>query len=367
MENKKAKPQEAFIQLLTGRVKKFHPYGNQGLYTGQCPSCRHQRLVANPSTGLWKCFDCGIYGNAADLVMRSDLVTYADALKIVNGQTPEPMPENERVYYEMNSKAALWFRQQLLGPQGAEAMSYLKKDRRLTDDTIRKFALGYAGKSPKGLLTYIKKQGYTEEQIKASGLFQEGKYGLYDRFYGRVMFPIIDERRRVIGFGGRILDDDPDKPKYLNSPETGLFHKGHHLFAMNFAKDSKEDYTILCEGYMDVIALHQAGFDNAFASLGTSLTSYQAMMIARQAPTCVISYDADAPGMKAAARAIPLLRQRDVVTKWVSAAPAKDPDEHIKTFGADSFRRNIAKAQIFTCENNRLINEAGQSIDLSKI
>ena len=215
--------------------------------------------------------------------------------------------------------------------------------RGLSEETIRHFGLGYAGQGGNELYRYLKSQGYADQVLKETGLFKMDERGVYDKFWNRVMFPIMDINNRVIGFGGRVMGDA--KPKYLNSPETKLFNKSKNLFGLNYAKLGKKKNIILCEGYMDVIAMHQAGFTNAVASLGTAFTSEQAVILRRYTDEVLLTYDSDQAGVKAALRAIPMLRDAGINARIVHMEPYKDPDEFIKGLGSEEFEKRMAEAQ----------------------
>ena len=243
---------------------------------------------------------------------------------------------------EALTEAARFFYAQLHGPQGAQALAYFQR-RRLSKKTLNNFGLGYAPDSFHALLDAMTQKGFTKEELEAAGLIVRSDRGTYyDKFRNRVMFPIIDMRGDVIAFGGRVMDDS--KPKYLNSPETIVFNKRRNLFAMNRAKKTKSEYFLLAEGYMDVIALHQAGFDSAVASLGTSLTEEQARLLSRHTKTVIVCYDADTAGQSAAQRAIDILKKTGIRVKILKIPGAKDPDEFIKTKGADAFRKLIERS-----------------------
>lgn len=343
-----------FIDELRTYVPDIHPYDNGRHYTGACPLCSHTgqqgRLVADPAIRMWKCMECGAYGNLPELVARVKRIKYSDAIAILKEGKEPKVPEEQKLYWQMNKTAAVWFTKNLFGKTGKQALAYFRK-RELTDETMRKFGLGYGGSSSTALYKYMKGQGYNDEQLKKSGLFNCTDDGtLYDRFRGRVMFPIMDRYSHVIGFGGRILDDKAETCKYLNSPESEWFKKGANLYAGQIARYSNRGFLLLCEGYMDVIALHQAGYDNAIASLGTSLTELQSMIVSSMSNNVIVTYDSDDAGEKAARRAIPMLRKYRTRTKWFSMLPAKDPDEYIKTFGKDAFDTLITNAPYFACD-----------------
>ena len=244
---------------------------------------------------------------------------------------------------EVNKMAAKYFYYQLRSEQGTKALEYLR-NRRLSDETMKKFGLGYAGHYSDALYRYLKKQGISDQLLKESGLMQVNeKQGMYDKFWNRVMFPIMDVNNRVIGFGGRVMGDG--KPKYLNSPETIVFDKSRNLYGLNVARTSKKKNIILCEGYMDVISMHQAGFTNAVASLGTSLTSQHASLLKRYTDEVILTYDSDEAGVRAALRAIPLLKEAGVTAKVLHMEPYKDPDEFIKALGTEAFQERLDLAE----------------------
>lgn len=240
---------------------------------------------------------------------------------------------------EMNREAARYFRDTLLSPYGSEGLEYLK-ERKLTSGTIRKYGLGYATDEWHGLHYYLRKKGYSDSEMEEAALVSRGKKGVYDKFRQRVIFPIIDRCGNVVAFGGRALDKEA-KAKYINSDETPLFHKRMNLFSLNFAQKTKKRYLILCEGYMDVISLNQAGFENAIATLGTSMTIQQAEIMKHYAEEIIISYDSDEAGQNAAKKAIGLLNEVDLPSRVIKIPNAKDPDEYIKAYGAKSFEEVI--------------------------
>ena len=244
---------------------------------------------------------------------------------------------------EINKAAAQYFYVQLKSEQGKAGYAYLK-NRGLSDETIQAFGLGYSSRSGGSLYQYLKSKGYREEQIRQAGLIStDEKNGVYDKFWNRVMFPIMDVNSRVIGFGGRVMGDA--KPKYLNSPETPVFDKSRNLYGLNRARASRKPYFLLCEGYMDVIALHQAGFTNAVASLGTALTSGHASLIKRYVQEVYLTYDSDEAGTRAALRGVPILKAAGISAKVIRMDPYKDPDEFIKNLGAEEFERRIGEAR----------------------
>lgn len=243
---------------------------------------------------------------------------------------------------EINKKAAQYFYYQIRRESGKNAYQYLT-ERGLTEETIKKFGLGYSDKYSNDLYKYMKAKGYSDELLRDSGLFNaDERKGMYDKFWNRVIFPIMDVNNRVIGFGGRVMGDG--KPKYLNSPETKIFDKSRNLYGLNMARTTRKKYLILCEGYMDVIAMHQAGFTNAVASLGTALTSGHASLLKRYTGEVLLLYDSDEAGIRAALRAIPILKEAGVNSRVVSLEPYKDPDEFIKNMGPEAFEERLANA-----------------------
>ena len=244
---------------------------------------------------------------------------------------------------EINKEAAKYFYYQLRQESGKIGYRYLA-GRELSDETIKKFGLGFANKTSNDLTLYLRQKGYTDEQIIQAGLATaDERYGVHDKFWNRVMFPIMDANNRVIGFGGRVMGEG--EPKYLNSPETEIFDKSRNLYGLNRARTSRKSYFLICEGYMDVIALHQAGFTNAVASLGTAFTPGHAALIKRYVNEVYLTFDSDGAGTKAALRALPILKEAGITAKIIRMDPYKDPDEFIKNLGADKFRERIEQAK----------------------
>ena len=326
-------------------------------YFGLCPFHNEKTpsFSVTPAKQMYYCFGCGAGGNVFNFVMEYENYTFGEALKHLADRAGVQLPkieysgeakkkaERRAALLEINKLAAGYFYYQLRRESGRQAHEYLT-GRGLSEETIRKFGLGYSDKYSDDLYKYLKSKNYSDELLRDSGLFNvDERRGMYDKFWNRVIFPIMDVNNRVIGFGGRVMGDG--KPKYLNSPETPIFHKSRNLFALNLSKSTKNDYFILAEGYMDVIALHQAGFDSAVASLGTSLTEEQARIIARHTDRIVISYDADGAGQAAAQRAIDILKKCDLQVKVLRIPGAKDPDEFIKARGADAFRNLIERSE----------------------
>ena len=254
------------------------------------------------------------------------------------------MQENKRSrLLAVNKEAAKFFYYQLRTPHGETGYQYLKK-RELTDETMQRFGLGYAGKNGAVLVNYLRRKGFADEEIQEAGLANHSeKYGMVSQFWNRVMYPIQDINNRVIGFGGRVMGDG--EPKYLNSPETPIFDKRRNLYGLNYARRARSSNIILCEGYMDVIAMHQAGFTQAVASLGTAFTSEQALLLKRYTDNVLLAYDSDGAGIKAALRGIGILREAGLAGKVINMQPYKDPDEFMKALGREAFEERIRQAE----------------------
>ena len=321
-------------------------------YSGLCPFHNEKTpsFMVSPKRQSFHCFGCGVGGTVFTYIMQYQNMSFAEAVRYLGERAGVSLPEPERseeersrenhreVLRRLQKTAAGYFYYMLRHPQGEAALRYLKA-RELSDETIKNFGLGFAGRG--GLYTYLKKKGYSDEDIGDSGLvtFDERR-GVAEKFWNRVMFPIPDARGRIIGFGGRVLGDG--QPKYLNSPETEIFNKRRNLFGLHLARASRKPYLILCEGYMDVISLHQAGFDCAVASLGTALTEEQARLIARFTKDVRILYDSDSAGKMAARRAEPILRAAGLSAQVTDLSPYKDPDELIKAAGAEEMERRLS-------------------------
>ena len=295
---------------------------------------------------MYHCFGCGAGGNVFTFIMNYENYTFPEAVKLLADRAGVNLPEMEysaEMQQKVNKEAAKFFYYQLRNPHGEIGFQYLKK-RELSDETIHKFGLGYAGKNGAQLVQYLKQKGYEDQLIKEAGLanFTE-RGGLLSQFWNRVMFPIQDANHRVIGFGGRVMGDG--EPKYLNSPETPVFDKRRNLYGLNFARTARSGNIILCEGYMDVIALHQAGFTQAVASLGTAFTSEQASLLHRYTENVLLAYDSDGAGTKAALRGIGILREAGLTGKVIDMRPYKDPDEFIKNKGREAFQERIDNAE----------------------
>ena len=324
-------------------------------YTGLCPfhSEKSPSFSVSPDKQFYHCFGCGVGGNVITFVMEYENYTYQEALQELANRAGVKLPENaferkedpnktiKASIYDINKLAAVFYFRVLHSPAGKLGMEYLTK-RGLDEETIKHFGLGYAGSNSKALYRFLKEKGYSDEILSKTGLFNYKSSEPFDIFWNRVIFPIMDKENRVIAFGGRVMGDA--KPKYLNSPETLIFNKRLNLFGINYARKSRKKNLIICEGYMDVIALHRAGFDQAVASLGTALTESQAQMMKRYAQLAYITYDSDEAGVKAAIRAVSILRSAGIATKVINMRPYKDPDEFIKNLGAEEFQKRIDTA-----------------------
>ncbi len=341
------------VDVISGYVKLQKKGSN---YFGLCPfhNEKSPSFSVSPQKQMYYCFGCGAGGNVITFVMEYENYSFQEALKMLADRAGIKLPEAEyskeerekadkrTALLEVNKLAANYFYYQLNQPQGKRGYEYFKR-RGLTEETIRRFGLGYANKTSDDLYRYLKSKGYRDDFLKESGLVTLEERGSYDKFWNRVMFPIMDANSRVIGFGGRVMGDG--EPKYLNSPETLIFDKGRNLYGLNYARTSREKCLLVCEGYMDVIAMHQAGFANAVASLGTALTSRHAALLKRYTEQVVLTYDSDGAGVKAALRAIPILREAGVSTRVLNLNPYKDPDEFIKNLGEEEFQKRIDEAR----------------------
>ena len=325
-------------------------------YFGLCPfhNEKSPSFSVSREKQMYYCFGCGAGGNVFTFLMDYENFSFVEALKFLADRAGVALPEMEyskeakaradrkTQLLEINKLAAQYFYVQLKSEQGKTAHAYLT-GRQLSEETIKAFGLGYSSKYSDDLFRYLRKRGYTEDLIRQAGLINtDEKNGVYDKFWNRVMFPIMDVNNRVIGFGGRVMGDA--KPKYLNSPETEIFDKSRNLYGLNRARTSRKPYFLVCEGYMDVIALHQAGFTNAVASLGTALTSGHASLLKRYTQEVLLLYDSDDAGVRAALRAIPILREAGVSSRVVNLKPHKDPDEFIKALGAEEFEKRLEQA-----------------------
>jgi len=335
-------------------------------YFGLCPFHNEKTpsFSVTPGKQMYYCFGCHAGGNVITFVMQYENYTFPEALKYLADRAGVALPEREATQeerreadlrsqlLEINKEAGRYFYYQMRQDREQRAYRYLT-GRQLSDDTIRRFGLGFSNPYSNDLYQYLKKKGYRDEILKETGLVKIEERGAFDKFWNRVMFPIMDVNSRIIGFGGRVLGDG--EPKYLNSPETKVFDKGRNLYGMNIARSSKESCILICEGYMDTISLHQAGFDNAAACLGTAMTQAQANLLKRYTSQIVLTYDSDGAGVKAALRAIPILKEAGLTVKVLNLKPYKDPDEFIKNLGADAFRERIKEAA------NSFLYEVGQA------
>lgn len=324
-------------------------------YFGLCPfhNEKSPSFSVTPGKQMYYCFGCGEGGNVYSFIMKYENYSFVEAIKMLADRAGITLPEAEYSeeerkradlranLLEINKKAAMYFHHQLKSEKGKIGLKYFN-ERGLDNETIVRFGLGYSTKTSNDLYQYMKTFGYSDDILKESGLFSFSEKGTYDKFWNRVMFPILDINSRVIGFGGRVMGEG--EPKYLNSPETKIFEKSRNLYGMNFARISRKPYLLICEGYMDVIALHRAGFTNAVAALGTAFTDQHAMLIKRYVKEVVLTFDSDGAGRKAALRAIPILKRAGIAMKVLDMTPYKDPDEFIKNLGADEYQKRIDNA-----------------------
>ncbi len=303
---------------------------------------------------MFHCFGCGEGGNVFSFLMKYENITFMETLKILADRCGVKLPEYEMTkedrlkndlktaVYEANTEAAKFFHYLLSTPEGANAKAYFEK-RQLSDKTVTAFGLGASSMRKDALYRYLKSKGFKDEVLKETGLVRFSERGVYDMFINRAMFPIINTSGKVIGFGGRVMGEG--QPKYLNTNETVVFDKSRNLFGLNIAKNSRKNHLIICEGYMDVIAMHQAGFNQAVASLGTALTKQQVMLMKRYVNEVLVCYDSDGAGVKAAMKAIGMFREAEIRTKVINMLPYKDADEFIKNEGAEAFAKRIEEAE----------------------
>ena len=326
-------------------------------YFGLCPfhNEKSPSFSVSPDKQMYYCFGCGAGGNVFTFIQEYENYSFPEAIKFLAERAGITLPEKEYSQEErraqdlrtrilnVNKMAAKYYYYQLRTENGRQAMEYLK-NRRLSDETIRSFGLGYSNKYSNDLYLYLKKQGVSDELLRESGLMNvDERKGMYDKFWNRVIFPIMDVNNRVIGFGGRVMGDG--KPKYLNSPETAVFDKSRNLYGLNVARTARKKSMLVCEGYMDVISMHQAGFKNSVASLGTALTTQHASLLKRYTDEVILTYDSDGAGIKAALRAIPMLKAAGISTRVLHMNPYKDPDEFIKTLGPEAFQERMDQAE----------------------
>ena len=342
------------VEVISGYVRLQKKGSN---YFGLCPfhNEKSPSFSVSPGKQMYYCFGCGAGGNVITFLMEYENQTFPEAVRTLAQRAGIALPEADdskearqadsrrAKLLEINKEAAKYFYYQLRTERGSVGMEYLRK-RELSDETMNHFGLGYANKYSNDLIQYLKSKGYSEDLIRDAGLCNvDEKHGMYDKFWNRVMFPIQDINHRVIGFGGRVMGDG--KPKYLNSPETEIFDKSRNLYGLNFARTSRKGNVILCEGYMDVIAMHQAGFTQAVASLGTAFTSGQASLLRRYANEILLSYDRDGAGVNAALRAIGILKEAGMTGRVINLEPYKDPDEFIKALGGEEFQKRLDHAE----------------------
>lgn len=338
-------------------------------YFGLCPFHNEKTgsFSVTPGKQMFYCFGCGAGGNVFTFLMKYENYTFGEAMQTLADRVGIELPKQELSeaqkreadersrLLEINKEAAKYFYALLRNPRGERAYEYFK-NRQLSDETMQKFGLGYSDQYSDDLYRYLRKKGYDDEILKKSGLVTIDEVrGGHDKFWNRAMFPIMDVHNKVIGFGGRVMGEG--EPKYLNSPETRIFDKSRNLYGLNIARTSRRNQLLLCEGYMDVISLHQAGFDNAVASLGTALTSGHANLLKRYTKEVYLTYDSDGAGVKAALRAIPILKEVGITTKVINMRPYKDPDEFIKALGADEYQKRIDEAENSFLFEIRILNE----------
>lgn len=326
-------------------------------YFGLCPFHNEKTgsFSVSPNKQMYYCFGCGAGGNVFTFLMQYENFSFPEAMEALAERARIELPKQEmsaqakkeadkrQILLEINKAAGKYYYMLLRSEHGKQAYEYFKK-RELSDATMQKFGLGYSDKYSDDLYRYLRKLGYDDVILKESGLVSIDEVrGGHDKFWNRAMFPIMDVHNKVIGFGGRVMGDG--EPKYLNSPETKVFDKSRNLYALNFARQTKKPQMLLCEGYMDVIALHQAGFDNAVASLGTAFTSGHASLLKRYTKEVYLTFDSDGAGIKAALRAIPILKEVGLTAKVINMKPYKDPDEFIKALGAEEYQKRIDAAE----------------------
>jgi len=359
---------ESFLDELSSRcdihdvVSRYITLKKSGSnWFGLCPfhGEKTPSFSVNTEKQIFHCFGCGVGGSVFNFIMKIENLTFPESVEFLANMAGMELPkqdfhDNRKRLYELNLEAARFFRDTLFTEKGRTGLDYITR-RGLSIKTIRRFGIGFAPDAWGDLIDAMLAKGFTKNELLTVGLAKTSSKGrVYDQFRNRVIFPIIDIRGNVVAFGGRIMDDS--QPKYLNSPESPIFSKSHNLFALNYAKKSSGRRLILAEGYMDVIALHQAGFDQAVASLGTSLTADQAKLMKRFADEVIISYDADNAGQTAAARAADILKNAEIGIRILKIPGAKDPDEFIKTNGGEAFASLLDNSEdhmMFTLERIR--------------
>ena len=341
------------VDVISGYVK-LTKKGNS--WFGLCPfhSEKTPSFSVSRSKQMYYCFGCHSGGNVITFIMQYENYSFDEAVKFLAERAGIKLPEIKMSnqakadrdlkakLLEIHKIAANYYYHILVSDKGKAGLDYFH-NRKLTDETIRHFGLGYTGIGSDKLYRLLKEQGYDDEILKESGLVTIEEKGAHDKFWNRVMFPLMDVNNKVIGFGGRVLGDG--LPKYINSPETKIFEKNKFLFGLNYARKTRRDYFFLCEGNVDVIAMHQAGYTNAVASLGTSLTSNQPVIIKRYVSKVILTYDSDDAGIAAAQRAIPMLNEAGISVRILDLSPAKDPDEFIKKYGTEELDKRIASAE----------------------
>ncbi len=337
------------VDVISGYVRLKKKGSN---YFGLCPFHNEKSPSFSVSQGkqMYYCFGCGAGGNVFTFLMEYENFSFGEAVEALAQRAGVDLPRQEtpgmrqeadlrQKLLEVNKEAGKFYYMMLRSQQGSRAMEYFVK-RGLLKETMQKFGLGCCGQYSDMLYRYLKQKGYEDSLLRDSGLITyDERHGGRDKFFNRAMFPIMNVHNKIIGFGGRVMGDG--EPKYLNSPETKIFDKSRNLYGLNFARITKKPQLLLCEGYMDVIALHQAGFDNAVASLGTSLTSGHASLLKRYTKEVYLTFDSDGAGVKAALRAIPILKEAGLSVKIINMEPYKDPDEFIKALGPDEYQKRI--------------------------
>lgn len=344
--------QKTDIVDLVGQYVHLKKKGSS--YFGLCPfhGEKTASFSVSPGKQIFYCFGCGKAGDSIRFLMEYENLSFVEALEELAERANITLPKEEKrdkgeedlryKILEINKQAALFYVKQLRSEKGKQGLAYCAK-RKLSGESITHFGLGYAGKEKDSLYQYCKSLGFKDRVLQESGLFSFKENGVYDKFFNRLIFPIMDLHNRVIGFGGRVMGDG--EPKYLNSPETKLFDKSRNLFALNFSRKSRANYFILCEGYMDVISLHQWGFPEAVAALGTAFTEQQADLMKRFNSLIYLCFDSDGAGKKACKRAISILREKKLEGKVIRLSPYKDPDEFLKAEGREAFEKRIEEAK----------------------
>lgn len=324
-------------------------------YFGLCPfhNEKSPSFSVSPQKQMYYCFGCGKGGNVITFVMDYENESFQEAVATLADRAGIELPQEEEseeskrqadyrsILFAIQKEAARYFYHQLMSENGKRGYEYFRS-RGLSDETIKSFGLGYANPYPDDLYRFLRQKGFSDAQLKDSGLVKIEEKGCYDKFWNRVMFPIMDLNNKVIGFGGRVMGEG--EPKYLNSPETPIFEKSRNLYGMHVAKRNRKPYFLICEGYMDVISLHQAGFTNAVAALGTAFTVQHGLLLKRYTKEVVLTFDSDGAGIKAALRAIPILKEAGLSARVLTMKPYKDPDEFIKNMGAEAYQKRIDEA-----------------------